>query len=206
MPLFTLIILVALAVLAFYAIRRSAGRSDTQLKDDSAPAQHRMPPRRLDDEVEDPGEVDKRRLAAMYTGNLGEYQKEETDLAVQVAREKFGLTLDYSHRSIADVEAILAGAHDYTLLGDAKDTDNLVDWAEMFGCYIATVIQKQTGEGLLERDHQDLGEDSYPFHWKHETFFLQSWCHKRIFEGPAHDVSRKYKAEILDRIYGPSQG
>ncbi|MAM87123.1 MAG: hypothetical protein CME36_07430 [unclassified Hahellaceae] len=204
MPIFTLIILIALAVLGFYAIRRSAGRSKQQLEDDSAPSQNGRPPRQVSDEVEREPDADKRRLGAMYSGNLGEYQKEETELAVRVANEKFGRTLDYSHRSIADVEAILGGAHDYTLMGDAKDTDNLVDWAEMFGCYIATVIQKQTGEGQLERDHQDLGDDSYPFHWKGETIFPQSWCHKRIFEGPAHDLSRKYKTEILDRIYGPT--
>ncbi|GAA3966261.1 hypothetical protein GCM10022278_25200 [Allohahella marinimesophila] len=200
MPLFTLIILIALAILGFYAIRQSSARANKRLEDEAEGEQDRS---LIKTRTNDVDEVDDRhaRQASMYAGDLGDYQKEETEMAIELAREKFGRSLDFSHRSVADVEAILGGAHDYTLLGDPKDTDNLVDWAEIFGCYIATVIQKQTGEGVLARDHQDLGDSSYPFSWRGETLFLQLWCHKRIFDGPEYDVSRRYKADILDRIY-----
>jgi len=127
-------------------------------------------------------------------GPIPELQLELVRLAVDVAAT-FGESLDFSNESVKVVETICAQLHEtYT---ESGNDDGFNGIALEFGAYIATVIQHNFGEGVLERDHPDFGENSYPFVDSRGTIFPYNWCLKRIFDGPADDVWFKYQAHVL---------
>lgn len=135
---------------------------------------------------------------AMFVGEIGKLQKELTEYALQIAKESYGISLDFSHKSIDKVESILSDIHrDYAKTGE---TEGLNGIALEFGFYIAATIQKMTNTGRLEREHPDIGEDTFPFYWNRKTIFTYGWCEKRIFDGEGDNVSSKYKVLVLDEI------
>lgn len=135
---------------------------------------------------------------AMFIGELGELQKELTELALRIANENYGIKLNFSHSSINHVEKILADIHrQYKKTGE---TEGLTGIALEFGAYIAATIQKNTGAGELKRDHPDIGEGTFPFHWGEKTIFTYGWCEKRILDGEGNDVVSKYRVLVLDEI------
>ena len=133
-------------------------------------------------------------------GPIADLQIRLTDLALQVAREGFGKRLDFSTDSIREVESILAAVHEEYV--KTQNEEGLNGIALEFGAYIATTIQRNTGEGVLERDHPEFGEASFPFHFGGGTLFPYGWCVKRIFDGPADDIWSKYRALVLERRPG----
>jgi len=134
----------------------------------------------------------------MYTGEIGKLQKELTDLALQIALEHYQITLDFSHESINDVEAILSKLHDkYTADGDEEGIHGI---GLEFGFYIAATIQKNTNSGEVAKDHPSIGENTFPFNWSGKSIFPCAWCENRIYDGPEDDVSVKYKALVLNEI------
>ena len=129
-------------------------------------------------------------------GPIADLQMELTELALKVARE-FGRRLDFSSDSIRLVESILAALHEE--FEKTQSEEGLNGIALEFGAYIATTIQRNTGDGVLERDHPEFGEASFPFHFAGGTIFPYGWCMKRIFDGPADDVWAKYQALVLEQ-------
>jgi hypothetical protein len=136
--------------------------------------------------------------ADMFAGELGDLQKELTELALQIANENYSIKLDFSHDSIQQVEDILTDIHEqYEKTGN---TEGLNGIALEFGFYLAATIQKNTGSGHLERDHPDIGESVFPFYWNDKTIFTYGWFEKRIFDGPGDDVVSKYRVLVLDEL------
>ena len=133
----------------------------------------------------------------MFVGEFGDMQKKLAELALEIAKDNYAISLDFSHESIEQVENILADIHK-----EHKETgheDGLNGVALEFGSYIAATIQKNTNIGRMERNHPDIGEDSFPFYWKgDEVMFPYGWCVKRIFDGPEDNVASKYRALVLD--------
>lgn len=139
----------------------------------------------------------------MFIGDLGELQKELTELALQIAKEHYSINLDFSHDSIQQVENILSDIHrQYEETGDTEGLDGI---ALEFGFYIAATIQKNTDMGHLERDHPDIGEAVFPFYWNNKTIFTYGWCEKRIFDGSGDDVTSKYRVLVLDELNKANQ-
>jgi hypothetical protein len=129
-------------------------------------------------------------------GPIPDLQIELTQLALRVAEESFGKKLDFSHDSIKMVESILAEFHrEYE---KSKSEEGLNGIALEFGAYIATTIQRNTGEGVLERDHSEFGEAAFPFHYSGGTIFPYMWCVKRIFDGEGDNVWSKYRVLVLE--------
>ena len=129
-------------------------------------------------------------------GPIADLQMELTELALRVAKESFKKKLDFSHDSIKEVESILAEFHrEYE---KTKSEDGLNGIALEFGAYIATTIQQNMHDGILERDHPEFGEAAFPFHYSGGTIFPYMWCVKRIFDGAGDNVWSKYKVLVLE--------
>jgi hypothetical protein len=125
-------------------------------------------------------------------------QVDLTNLALRIAKESFGIELDFSHASIKQVEMILSTIHlEYTR---TKDDDGLNGIALEFGAYIITTIEKNTEKGRWERNHPQFGEATFPFYWHDATLFPYEWCRKRIFDGEADNVWTKYEVCVLSKV------
>jgi len=129
---------------------------------------------------------------------MAQLQTQLTGLALRVAKEHYGVTLDFSHQSVREVERILGEIHnDYKR---TKNEEGLRGLAAEFGAYIITVIEKNTERGVWEADHSTIGPRTFPFHWKGTTIFPFGWCLKRIFDGDSDNVWVKYEAFVLKGI------
>jgi hypothetical protein len=118
-------------------------------------------------------------------------------LAERIAKESYGIRLDYSPASIERVEEILASIHnDFRKTGS---TDGLKGIALEFGAYTVTVIEMHFGPAVWKRDHPEFGKDSFPLHWQGSTIFPFGWCEKRIMDGPGDNVWTKFQELVLRR-------
>jgi len=134
----------------------------------------------------------------MFVGEFSDLQKELTELALRIAKEYYGIKLDFTHESINSVEKILANTHkQYKETGNAEGLNGI---ALEFGAYIAATIQKNTNTGVLKRNDPNVGDETFPFYWKGNTLFTYGWCEKRIFDGSGDDIVSKYKVLVLDQI------
>jgi hypothetical protein len=114
--------------------------------------------------------------------------------AVSMASESHGIGLDYSEKSIMDVEKILGNLHEeYPVSGSEKGATGL---SMAYGAYIGEVIRRGTPGSKWEQDHPVIGRNSYPLHWVDGEIFPCGWCYKRIINGPEDSVWHKY---ILSR-------
>ena len=138
--------------------------------------------------------------AASPTKSILEVQVKLTELALDVAIG-FDIELDFSHNSIRDVESILGKVHQQ--YRNTRSEDGLNGIALEFGAYIATTIQRCTGEGALEADHSQYGKGTFPFHYSGGTIFPYMWCIKRIYDGEGGNVWVKYNALVLKTV-GPN--
>ena len=135
---------------------------------------------------------------SMFTGEIGDLQKELTELALQIAFEHYEIALDFSHQSIDEVETILSNLHEkFTADGDEEGIHGI---GLEFGFYIGATIQKNTNSGQIAKDHPSIGENTFPFNWNGKSIFPCAWCENRIYDGPEDDVSVKYKALVLNEI------
>ena len=126
---------------------------------------------------------------------LIEIKNELITHAIEVGKE-YNFKLDFSDQSIKKVEKILSNIHeDYK---KTKNDEGLIGLAYMFGFYIVEVIEKNHGEGRIERNHPDFGDNSFPFYWNDGTLFPMAWCQKRIFDGDGDNVEIKYRILVLD--------
>jgi hypothetical protein len=120
--------------------------------------------------------------------------------AVKIARN-CGITLDFTDRSIKDVDRLLGELHrEYK---KTKSEEGLRGFALMFAAYIGEVIRKKGLPGKWSRDHETLGEEIFPLQCGEHTFLPYIWCQKRIFDGPGDDVAFKYKALVLAELKAP---
>lgn len=128
---------------------------------------------------------------------LNKLRNELTNLAIDIGKS-YKFNLDYSERSIEEVEKILSDIQiNYKETGDEE---GLLGISFEFGLYITAVIEKHYGTGKLEQSHKDFGENSFPFYWNGGTLFPCSWCYKRIFDGESDDIRYKYRIFVIDRM------
>ncbi|MGL6074090.1 MAG: hypothetical protein ACRC8S_08015 [Fimbriiglobus sp.] len=117
-------------------------------------------------------------------------------LAEQVAAA-LDVKLDYSERSIQDVDRILGQVHDeYRRTGNDEGIQGI---ALEFAAYLVSVLEKHRGPVLWERDHPELGADTYPVEWRGATLFPFGWCLKRLLDGPDDDLVSKWQTLVVSR-------
>jgi hypothetical protein len=124
-----------------------------------------------------------------------EIQSQLCELAEQIARDNFGIALDYSIASIQQVESILAAFHNEYVR--TRSEDGLQGIALEFAAYIVTVIENHFGAGDWQRDHATIGTDTFPFQWRGSTIFPYGWCFNRIIDGPEDDIWIKFNTLVV---------
>ena len=128
------------------------------------------------------------------SSDLNELKEEMSGLAVQIANG-FGIELDYSVESIRQVEKILGDIHkEYK---KTKDEEGLNGIALEFAAYIVKVIEKNIGPVRWERDHPEVGADSFPLYLGDGAIFPFGWCSKRIYDGSGDNVWSKFNYLVL---------
>ena len=122
-------------------------------------------------------------------------KKDLLSKAVQLGN-LYEVDLDFTDSSISQVEYILSDIS--AIYQESNDDEGLNGIAYILGIYIMEVISRNHGEGRIERDHPEFGDNSYPFYWNNTVLFPVAWCRKRIFEGEVDNVNLKYKIAVLD--------
>jgi hypothetical protein len=130
--------------------------------------------------------------------DLRALKEELTHLAERVARESFDVTLDYSVESVAEVESILGQLHDE--FRRTKSEEGLRGIALEFAAYLISVIERNFGKGAWNRNHPEMGSDTFPYEWNGATLFPYSWCLKRLVDGPADDVWAKFQTFVVQKV------
>jgi hypothetical protein len=94
-----------------------------------------------------------------FTEKIAYFQNE----AVSMAKQSYGITLDYSPASIRDVESILGKLHDD--YQKHRTADGQRGLALAYGAYIGEVIRRETGEGRWAPDDPKFGVGTMPLYW-----------------------------------------
>lgn len=127
---------------------------------------------------------------------ISELQERLTDLALEAARD-YDVVLDFGDASIDSVEEVLGELHRF--YREEETEEGLHGLALGFAAYIVTTIERNHGAGEWRRDHPELGENTFPYHWRGSALFPYAWCLKRIVDGAEDDVRAKYRALVLER-------
>ena len=115
-------------------------------------------------------------------------------LAIEIG-EAYGRKLDYSIKSVKQVEKILGKIHrEYSR---TKDDSGLTGIAIEFGAYLVKVVERHFDSGIWERDHPEIGADTFPYYWEGRTLFPYSWCEKRILDGRGDNVWVKFNTLVV---------
>lgn len=112
--------------------------------------------------------------------------------------EIYEIDLDFSDGSISQVEFILSDLN--SVYEETKNDEGLNGIAYILGFYIIEVIERNHETGRIERNHPQVGENTYPFYWNDSVLFPVGWCQKRIFDGDGDNVNFKYQVAVLDEI------
>jgi hypothetical protein len=124
-------------------------------------------------------------------------KKQLTKLAERLAREGYGIDLDYTTGSVSEVEAILGDLHkEYRR---SRNMEGIHGIALEFGAYLISVIERNFGKGTWRRDHPEMGSETFPYEWNGTVLFPYSWCLKRLVDGPADDVQMKFQTFVVQR-------
>ncbi len=121
--------------------------------------------------------------------------KQAAQEAVHTARTAYGLTLDYSPKSVEAVEAILAKLHEEhkgSPFPLAREKEEGWRW----GAYVGEVILRLS-PGHWEADHPAGGKGSFPVRVARGDSFPIGWCRKRIVNGPEDNVWHKFQILYL---------
>jgi len=107
--------------------------------------------------------------------------------AIDVARDHFWLTLDWSDESVQHVETILAGLH--SVIHEAKPSEDRVgDFAKAFGSYVGEVFRKNHGAVW---GYVTLGDETSPGLRADRTggeFWPWGKAYNRLKNGPEDNI------------------
>jgi len=108
-----------------------------------------------------------------------------------------GMKLDYSLESLKSVDVILDALHkEYKALGSTKSPEveqGYQGYAEMLGCYMLAVVDKNKVPGKLTIVNDQYGS-GIGFTFVSGVFCdFVSWCRKAISNGPDDAILPKYQ-------------
>jgi hypothetical protein len=117
----------------------------------------------------------------------------DAEQAVATARRQFGVALDYSDRSIEDVERALAGLHtSYSLASPKPPDEQLMPLAGLLGAYVGEVYRRNHGGAWGQ---VTMNGRTYP--GIHTAAGVDVWpagrVMNRITDGPENDVAAFYR-------------
>jgi hypothetical protein len=118
-------------------------------------------------------------------GKTTEKMEALSNEAIEHAKEKHGITLDYSEGSVRQVSKILQERH------DNRDVD-VAHFSMCYGAYIGEVILKNNAKCFWVKGHPDYGLDIYCIKFGKNFAFPIVWAEKQLESGSGDDVSHKY--------------
>lgn len=133
----------------------------------------------------------------MIADNIEQDHKKCVSAAIEIAENDYDADLDFSNKSIDEIERILGDIFKQTG-GTNISKRELVILSMIFGSYIAEVVERNFDGGRLEKDHPQVGQDSYPYYLGPSVFFPINWCYKRLTNGEEDNVSDKYEAFVIN--------
>ncbi len=123
--------------------------------------------------------------------SLNEMMRDGAEKAVNRARTRYEVTLDFTPASLLGVDAVLTRIHqEFVAAPRLVDVNSL---AFVFGAYIGETIRRNHSDCSWERNHVGGGENSYPLHWSEATCFPIGWCVRRIHNGEDESVWMNYE-------------
>ena len=137
------------------------------------------------------------------SAELDHLKDEMSLLAERIANEGFGIKLDYSIESVKDADKVLGKLH--TEYKKTKDDEGFTGIAFEFAAYLVKVIEKNVGPFRWERDHPEMGPDSFPLYFGDGALFPFGWCSKRLYDGPGDDLWSKFCVFILKQDPPPKE-
>jgi hypothetical protein len=139
----------------------------------------------------------RRRTKERSFGSVEDMMQYLTGEAVGMAREDHGTVLDYSDKSVMDVEKILGALHEE--YRSSRSETGVKGLAMAYGAYIGEVIRRRTPGSIWERNHPVVGEKSYPLLVSGGALFPCGWCYQRIINGAEDNVWHKYALSTQQR-------
>lgn len=120
--------------------------------------------------------------------------------AAKIAGEDHGTVLDYSEKSVMEVEKILGGLHEQ--YRSAPSETGVKGLTMAYGAYLGEVIRRRSQGSRWDRNHPAVGENSYPLYVSGAALFPCAWCYNRITNGPEDNVRHKYALSALQEEKG----
>jgi hypothetical protein len=137
------------------------------------------------------------KILSKTSDELKHTQIELTNLALKLAGIA-KVDLDFSIDSIKQVEIILSQINQQYI--KTKNEEGISGMALELAAYIITVIEKNIGQGVWNRDSDEMGPETFPYCLQNgKIIFPYQWCLKRIFDGEADNVWSKFKTFVLDQ-------
>jgi hypothetical protein len=110
--------------------------------------------------------------------------------AVDIGKQNYGMTLDYSTESIEHVEEILGKLYDeYQADPNPRGKNGLI---HIFGAYIGECIRRNHPGDGWPSEVPEGGTGYLSVHWEGGSSAVMGWCHKRLTNGPEDNVWHKY--------------
>jgi len=130
--------------------------------------------------------------------SIGERAASYADRAVEFARERLGVTLDWSDESVRLVEDILSRLHED--IEKANPTEGeILQFAKIFGSYVGEVFRKNHGAlwGIITLQ----GRRIFGLQIPDSEMRIWPWllAQNRITNGPEDNISYFYKMVIIGR-------
>ena len=117
--------------------------------------------------------------------------------AVDLARERFRVTLDWSDSSVQDIESILRYLHEQ--MQHAKPSaDRVLQFAKIFGSYVGEVFKRNPGASW---GTVSLGNDRFPGMQAERTeveFWPWGRAQKRLISGPEENVWHYFQTLVAE--------
>ena len=67
------------------------------------------------------------------------------------------------------------------------------------------MIEKNIGPAHWERDHPEMGPDTFPLYLNEGAIFPMAWCTKRLYDGPGDDLWSKFSFIVLKEEVPPKK-
>jgi hypothetical protein len=127
------------------------------------------------------------------TEDIDTYMASLAGKSVELVKSSYGIALDYSPRSVEDVEKILTTKYDL-LKNQPMSEDQFADAANIWGAYIGEVL-KRARPAHWEKDSSrgDKGALPIVFNDTHEEAFPCAWVYHRLKNGPEDSVTTKFE-------------
>lgn len=119
-------------------------------------------------------------------------------IALQLAKDDYGVELDFSENSLKAIDDILKSlSKQLKTIPDSEEKRlGIQGIALELAAYIIQVIENQYGEGLWERDSEEFGKETWPYRRGYITIFPVNWCLKSIESDGKEKIWKKYTAFV----------